>query len=79
LLYVWVSRHLQEVEKLSPAALAGLQPGKDYLLGTAERVFKGSPICVTHTDLQRLAADNFSSSPGREQIRTFCRRSCRRT
>lgn len=34
--------NLQEVEQHSPASLAGLQPGKDYLLGTAERVFKGA-------------------------------------
>lgn len=47
---VVVLRFLQEVEKLSPAALAGLQPGKDYLLGTAERVFKGKrPTTLIHS------------------------------
>lgn len=31
--------HVLEVEVNSPAELAGLQPYKDYLLGTAEKVF----------------------------------------
>ena len=30
--------HVLEVEPDSPAELAGLQPFKDYLLGTAEKV-----------------------------------------
>ena len=30
--------HVLEVEVNSPAELAGLQPHKDYLLGTAEKV-----------------------------------------
>lgn len=32
--------HVLEVEVNSPAELAGLQPYKDYLLGTAEKAFK---------------------------------------
>lgn len=32
--------HVLEVEANSPADIAGLQPGADYLLGTAERVSK---------------------------------------
>ncbi|CAM9531028.1 unnamed protein product [Chrysoparadoxa australica] len=33
-----------DTAKNSPAQLAGLQPGEDYLLGTAERVFKDPNI-----------------------------------
>mmetsp|Transcript_37941 Transcript_37941/g.38632 ORF Transcript_37941/g.38632 Transcript_37941/m.38632 type:complete len:279 (+) Transcript_37941:130-966(+) len=36
--------HVLEVEINSPAELAGLQPYKDYLLGTAEHVFKDADV-----------------------------------
>lgn len=36
--------HVLEIEKDSPAELAGLQAGTDYLLGTTEKVFKDSDI-----------------------------------
>ena len=36
--------HVLDVEVNSPAELAGLQPQKDYLLGTAEKVFKDTDI-----------------------------------
>eukprot|EP01038_Epipyxis_sp_PR26KG_P005141 gene5141-7160_t len=39
--------HVLEVEANSPADLAGLQPHKDYLLGTAEKVFKDTEILNT--------------------------------
>jgi len=36
--------HILDVEANSPAELAGLQPEKDYLLGTAEKVFKDTDV-----------------------------------
>lgn len=36
--------HVLEVEENSPAEIAGLQPGEDYLLGTAEKTFKDSDV-----------------------------------
>lgn len=36
--------HILDVEPNSPAELAGLQPDRDYLLGTAEKVFKDTDI-----------------------------------
>jgi C-terminal processing protease CtpA/Prc len=36
--------HVLEVEADSPAELAGLQAGSDYLLGTTEKVFKDTDI-----------------------------------
>jgi len=36
--------HVLEVEPDSPAELAGLQAGSDYLLGTTEKVFKDTDI-----------------------------------
>jgi len=36
--------HVLDVEPNSPAELAGLQPYKDFLLGTAEKVLKDTDI-----------------------------------
>ncbi len=36
--------HVLDVEVNSPAELAGLQPGTDYLLGTTDLVFKDSNV-----------------------------------